>query len=346
MQNQEDDVLFKTYKNAGIITLNRPKALNALNLSIVNKLLRQLQDWENTKTAVIIKGAGDKAFCAGGDLKENKFETLRFISTEYNVNYLIGHYKIPYIAFMNGITMGGGMGLSVHGRYRIATEKTVIAMPETKIGLFPDVGGTYFLSRLNGNLGIYLGLTSERLKGGDVLKAGIATHYVNSSRLSDLEEKLSGCTNTDEISRVLDEFNERTGEFSLTPYLQHIDYCFAADTIEEIIERLKTVNNEWSIKTLQVLHKMCPASLKITLLALRRGAKLNLGECLRMEYRMTSRASTTYDLREGIRALLIDKDNNPKWNPRTISEVTGDYVESFFEILPEQKELVFFKSKL
>lgn len=157
----EPDVIFETLNNAGIITLNRPKALNSLNTSMVTKLLPQLQEMESSKKLVIIKGAGDKAFCAGGDVKAaiDKVEGPIFFHTEYNVNYLIGKYKIPYIAFINGITMGGGLGLSVHGRYRVATEKTMIAMPETKIGLFPDVGGSYFLPRLQVNLGLYLGLT-------------------------------------------------------------------------------------------------------------------------------------------------------------------------------------------
>lgn len=163
MSNQEPDVLFETVNNAGVITLNRPKALNSLNTSMVEKLLPQLREWQNTKNLVIIKGAGDKAFCAGGDVKQaiDLIEGPKFFRTEYNVNYLIGKYKIPYIAFINGITMGGGLGLSVHGRYRVATEKTTIAMPETKIGLFPDVGGSYFLPRLQVNLGLYLGLTGE-----------------------------------------------------------------------------------------------------------------------------------------------------------------------------------------
>lgn len=163
MSSQESDVLFETLNNAGVITLNRPKALNSLNTSMVSKLLPKLQEWESQKSLVIVKGAGDKAFCAGGDVKAaiDKVEGPIFFRTEYKVNNIIGHYKIPYIAIINGITMGGGLGISVHGRYRVATEKTVIAMPETKIGLFPDVGGSYFLPRLQVNLGLYLGLTGK-----------------------------------------------------------------------------------------------------------------------------------------------------------------------------------------
>lgn len=163
MSSEESDVIFETLNNAGIITLNRPKTLNSLNYSMVSKLLPKLQEYEKSKHLVIIKGAGEKAFCAGGDIKAaiDKVEGPKFFFTEYNVNYLIGKYKIPYIAFIDGITMGGGLGLSVHGRYRVATEKTMIAMPETKIGLFPDVGGSYFLPRLQVNLGLYLGLTGK-----------------------------------------------------------------------------------------------------------------------------------------------------------------------------------------
>jgi hypothetical protein len=163
MCSQEPDVLFETLNNAGVVTLNRPKALNSLNSSMVSKMLPKLLEWEKQKSLVIVKGAGDKAFCAGGDVKAaiDQVEGPKFFGTEYNVNYLIGNYKIPYIAIINGITMGGGLGLSVHGRYRVATEKTLIAMPETKIGLFPDVGGSYFLPRLQVNLGLYLGLTGK-----------------------------------------------------------------------------------------------------------------------------------------------------------------------------------------
>ncbi|XP_049869780.1 3-hydroxyisobutyryl-CoA hydrolase, mitochondrial-like [Pectinophora gossypiella] len=348
MSSQEPDVIFETLNNAGVVVLNRPKALNSLNTSMVSKLLPQLQEWEKNKTLVIIKGAGDKAFCAGGDVKVaiDKVEGPKFFYTEYNVNYLIGKYKIPYVAIINGITMGGGMGLSVHGRYRVATEKTMIAMPETKIGLFPDVGGSYFLPRLQVNIGLYLGLTGDRLKGKDVVKAGIATHFVSSKRLYELEQLLSRCQNENEVNSLLNKFNEPAEEISLAANIKHINYCFAASTIEEIIERLEKVNNDWSQKTLQTLSQMCPGSLKITLRALQRGAQLDLGQCLQMEYRVACRSTENHDFPEGVRALLIDKDNNPKWNPKTLAEVTDDYVESFFKKLPADKELKFFDSKL
>ncbi|KPJ11808.1 3-hydroxyisobutyryl-CoA hydrolase, mitochondrial [Papilio machaon] len=348
MSSQEQEVLFETLNNAGVITLNRPKALNSLNTNMVTMMLPQLQDWERSKGLVIIKGAGEKAFCAGGDVKSaiDRVEGPKFFHTEYNVNYLIGKYKIPYIAFMDGITMGGGLGVSVHGRYRIATEKTLIAMPETKIGLFPDVGGSYFLPRLQVNLGLYLGLTGDRLKAKDVVKSGIATHFVPSRRLFELEKLLSRCNNDSEIRNLLNKFNEPPEEFSLAPNIKHINYCFAASTIEEIIERLQKVQNDWSVKTLKTLSQMCPGSLKITLRALQRGAQLDLPQCLRMEYRLACRATENHDFPEGVRALLIDKDNNPQWNPKTLDEVTEDYVESYFKKLPEDRELKYFDAKL
>ncbi|KOB66192.1 3-hydroxyisobutyryl-coenzyme A hydrolase [Operophtera brumata] len=310
MSSQEADVLFETLNNVGIITLNRPKALNSLNTSMVSKILPQLQEWESNKALVIVKGAGEKAFCAGGDVKVaiDKVEGPRFFRTEYSVNQLIGRYKIPYVAFIDGITMGGGIGMSVHGRYRVATEKTVIAMPETKIGLFPDVGGSYFLPRLPVNLGLYLGLTGDRLKAKDVVKAGIATHFVSSRRLYELEKLLSRCSSEVEVDSLLNKFNEEPDEFSLAPHVQHINYCFAAPSIEEVIERLE-----------KTIHSMCPGSLKITLKALQRGAQLELAQY---------------------------KDNNPQWNPRTLADVTDEYVESYFKKLPDDKELVFPDSKL
>ncbi|CAF4816327.1 unnamed protein product [Pieris macdunnoughi] len=348
MSTQEQDVLFENLNNAGIITLNRPKALNSLNTSMVTKLLQQLRDWENNKSLVIVKGAGEKAFCAGGDVKSaiDRVEGPRFFHTEYNVNYLIGKYKIPYIAFINGVTMGGGVGVSVHGRYRVATEKTVVAMPETKIGLFPDVGASYILPRLQVNLGMYLGLTGDRLKGKDVVKAGIATHFVSSKRLYELEKLLSRCTNDNEVLSLLNKFHEPSEEFSLADNIKHINYCFAASTVEEIIERLEKVQNDWSFKIIQTLRQMCPGSLKITLRALQRGAQLELPQCLKMEYRLACRATENHDFPEGVRALLIDKDNKPKWQHSSLSDVDDDYVEDYFKKLPQDKELQFFDAKL
>lgn len=310
--SSEEDVIFQSVNDKGIIILNRPKALNALNLSMVNKLLPKLKQWEKEKSLVIIKGTGDKAFCAGGDVREVVEAGLRgerlghdFFRYEYSLNGLIGTYSKPYIALIDGIVMGGGVGLSVHGHYRVATERTLFAMPETAIGLFPDVGGSYFLPRLGGRLGCYLALTGHRLTGADVLKAGIATHYCQSTKLDDLEKALYECSNEQSIKETLRKFSTRDErEFTLAPYIEQINKCFSAPTIEGICEALEKDGSEWAQKTLKTLSRMSPTSLKVTLKELNLGAKLNLQECLQMEYRLAVNCLSNKDFYEGLLTLL------------------------------------------
>lgn len=345
----EDDVLVKEIGNAGIITLNRPKALNALNLSMVEKIYHALKKWESSKKLVFIETASEKAFCAGGDVKgiaialqenNNKLGET-FFRKEYTLNYLIGTYKLPYIAAINGVTMGGGVGLSIHGKYRIATEKTLFAMPETAIGLYPDVGGSYFLPRLEGNLGHYLGLTGDRLKGADVLYAGIATHFVPSEKLSDLRQEIL-VTNASNINNVLNKYQPEKfdHEFSLAPHMTKINKCFSGPSVEEIIRRLKEDKSEWAEKTLGMLLKASPTSLKMTLSAIQKGAKLSLDECLKMEFRLSNAVlNKDSDFYEGVRALLIDKDQKPNWKPKSLDKVTNAYINQIFAKLPEEREL-------
>lgn len=308
MSTEENDVLFEEVHDKGIITLNRPKALNSLNLSMVNKIYPKLKKWENEKKIVIIKGAGDKAFCAGGDVKAiieagfkgNTQLGKDFFKKEYKTNGLIGSYKIPYIAFIDGIVMGGGVGLSVHGQYRIATEKTLFAMPETQIGLFPDVGGSYFLPRLTGHLGWYLALSGVRLKGSDVFSAGIATHYVESKDLKNLELSLIDCTNDKDINDVLAKFMKTDiPSFSLKPILDKINKCFSPQNMEEIIATLKNDGSKWADDTLKYLNKMSPTSMKVTLKQLHIGKKLSLEECLKMEYNLAVNCLEHTDFYEG-----------------------------------------------
>lgn len=303
----ENDVLFNEIGDKGIITLNRPKALNALDTSMVNKLYPTLAKWQTQKSLVIIKGAGGKAFCAGGDVKSLALAGLKgdrsigekFFKEEYKTNGLIGNYKIPYVAFISGIVMGGGVGLSVHGKYRVATETTTFAMPETQIGLFPDVGGSYFLPRLPGKLGLYLALTGYRLKGVDVLKAGIATHFCDSKKLDEVESDLIKCADEAAIKKVLEKHNDIKGEFSLSPHLQQINRCFSGDSVEEIIARLEKDGSEWAKKTIETLNKMSPTSLKVTVKLLGLGANLNLDQCLQMEYRLAVNCLANTDFYEG-----------------------------------------------
>ncbi|XP_025828910.1 3-hydroxyisobutyryl-CoA hydrolase, mitochondrial [Agrilus planipennis] len=341
MSTSEEDVLFNVKNNKGIIILNRPKALNALNLSMVEKIHPKLLEWEKDKDFVLIKGMGDKAFCSGGDVRAVIVAGLKgdklghtFFRKEYTLNGLIGSYKIPYIALIDGIVMGGGVGLSIHGKYRVATERTIFAMPETMIGFFSDVGGSYFLPRMKGKLGWYLAITGHRLKGSDVLKAGIATHYCESTKLTDLEnDLLSNGSDEKKVENILSKFStdeKKLPEFSLNPFMDKINHCFGAPSVEEVIKRLQADGSDWAKQTLKVLSEVSPTSVKVIFKILELGATKDLKDCLEMEYQVASGCLANHDFYEGVRALLIDKDKNPKWKPKTYEEVTQEIVEKHF----------------
>ncbi|XP_051167481.1 3-hydroxyisobutyryl-CoA hydrolase, mitochondrial isoform X2 [Leptopilina boulardi] len=355
MSVEENNVILQDVGDKGLIILNRPKALNALNLSMINKIYPVLKQWESSKSLVIIKGAGEKAFCAGGDIKSlvvplrddkdgHKFGQ-EFFRREYTLNHLIGTFKKPYIALLNGITMGGGVGLSIHGKYRIATDNTLFAMPETGIGLFPDIGGSYFLPRLKGKLGFYLGLTGHRLKGIDVYLAGLATHFVPKSQLDELTETLLSPKNVN-VEEILNNYQAKNlnQEFSLESHMKEINRCFSAKTIEEIIEKLHAENSQWANSVIEILQKVSPTSLKVTKKALDNGANFDLSESLKMEYRLACAClSKEGDFYEGVRALLVDKDQKPMWNPKSINEVTDEYVNQRFAPLSDNLELTLSK---
>lgn len=307
-----DDVLFEVKNDVGIITLNRPKALNSLNLSMVMKIKPKLQEYESQVRMVIIQGNGGKAFCAGGDVKsitENGVGATSlevgtsFFKNEYSMNSIIGKYKIPYISLIDGITMGGGVGISVHGKYRVATEKTLFAMPETAIGLFCDVGGSHILSRMNNNLGVMLGLTGSRLKGSDVAKVGIATHYVHSSKIESLKTKLIEDLRDPEI--VLKENTDCLNDvqFTMEPFVEKINSIFANERVELIFDALERDNSKWAQDLLLTLKGLSPTGLKITRKEILHGKTLTLDECLIMEHRLAYRcveAKYSADFYEGI----------------------------------------------
>ncbi|XP_034127324.1 3-hydroxyisobutyryl-CoA hydrolase, mitochondrial isoform X2 [Drosophila guanche] len=345
-RQSSSSVLATESSNKGMIILNRPKALNAINLEMVRKIYKHLKKCEKSKSLLIIKGTGDKAFCAGGDVRAlveagPTDESKSFFREEYTTNALIGNYKIPYIAIIDGITMGGGVGLSVHGKYRVATDRTMFAMPETAIGLFPDVGGSYFLPRLQGKLGLYLGLTGYRLRGADAYYAGIATHYCDSSKIPELETALLNCPDADDVPELLENFHTQPEKpFSLQPVLKQINKNFAADSVEGILENLENDGSDWAKKTLATLCKMSPTSMKVTYRQLELGSQLSLTQCLIMEYRLAVRhLEDRADFKEGVRALLIDKDQQPRWQPAQLSEVTEEHVQWFFRKLPDTEEL-------
>ncbi|KAM9380392.1 3-hydroxyisobutyryl-CoA hydrolase, mitochondrial [Phaethornis superciliosus] len=343
------EVFLEKRGSAGIITLNRPKALNALNISMAQQIYSQLKTWEQDPQTflIIIKGAGEKAFCAGGDIKAiadagKAGDRLAqdFFRTEYTLNNAIGTCKKPYVALIDGITMGGGVGLSVHGHFRVATEKTLFAMPETAIGLFPDVGGGYFLPRLSGKIGCFLGLTGSRLKGRDVLKAGIATHFVESEKLPALEKDLIALQSPskENIADLLNSYHlkskvDQEKEFVLDEHMEKINSIFSANSMEEIFKKLKQDGSPFATKQLETLNKMSPTSLKITLRQLREGASMSLQEVFTMEYRLSQACMQGHDFYEGVRAVLIDKDHSPRWKPAALEEVSDEFVDNCFKPL-------------
>uniref|UniRef100_A0A2I3N3S1 3-hydroxyisobutyryl-CoA hydrolase n=1 Tax=Papio anubis TaxID=9555 RepID=A0A2I3N3S1_PAPAN len=344
-----EDVLLEKKGCAGVITLNRPKLLNTLTFNMIRQIYSQLKKWEQDPETflIIIKGAGGKAFCAGGDIRviseaEKAKQNIApvFFRVEYMLNNAIGSCQKPYVALIHGITMGGGVGLSVHGQFRVATEKCLFAMPETAIGLFPDVGGGYFLPRLQGKLGYFLALTGFRLKGRDVYRAGIATHFVDSEKLAMLEEDLLALKSPskENIASVLENYHteskiDRDKSFMLEEHMDKINSCFSANTVEEIIENLKQDGSSFALEQLKVINKMSPTSLKITLRQLMEGSSKTLQEVLTMEYRLSQACMRGHDFHEGVRAVLIDKDQSPKWKPADLKEVTDEDLNNHFKSL-------------
>lgn len=353
--NQTADklVLLDRLGDKGVITLNRPKALNAINMVMAKQLEAQLKVWDSDSQIkmVVIKSASEKSFCAGGDIKEITSRTpedgKNFFRQEYTLNNLIGSLSVPYVALIDGIVMGGGCGLSVHGNFRVVTEKALFAMPETAIGLFPDVGASNFLNKLPGSLGLYFGLTGERLRGRDLFKAGIATHFVPSDKIQALEDEILRIEKPDllKIAKVLQKYQEQweddyRKEFSLKPHIGRINSIFGqAGSVEEVISGLNKDNSEWARKHLDILDKMSPTSLKITFEQLKRGKSMTLPECLKMEYRIACRVLDGKDFYEGVRAVLVEKDNNPKWNPAKLEDVKEADIQAYFQPLTYNSEL-------
>lgn len=349
----EPEVQFTVDAGVGRILLNRPKALNALTLDKIREMTARLQAWaeDDAVHCVVIEGAGEKAFCAGGDIRrlweanrdDEDAYVRAFFGGEYQLNRLIKVYAKPFVALMDGITMGGGVGVSVHGSHRIATERTVFAMPETGIGLIPDVGGTYFLPRLPGKIGMYMGLTGARLKAADCYYAGLATHYVPTSRHDDLLQALAEAesdTKTPEemqtaVTCVLDMFHEDPGKAPLERQQAQIDRCFGGESVEEIVAALKADGSDWAVKQLEVLDSKAPTATKVAFRQLQIGAQLDFDRCMQTEFRLSTRLGHTDDFGEGVRAVIVDKDNAPQWRPATLAEVAQDTVDGFFAPLPD-----------
>nr|OQO19114.1 hypothetical protein B0A51_14634 [Rachicladosporium sp. CCFEE 5018] len=369
--DEPNDVLFNSQYGVRTITLNRPKKLNSLNGSMARKIIPRLQEWEKSQLAnvVVIKGEG-RAFCAGGDVTalaqdnqkgtEGQQASKDYFGLEYQLDHQIATYSKPYVAFIDGITMGGGVGLSVHAPFRIATENTVFAMPETTIGFFPDVGASFFLPRMDGELGMYLALTSEQLKGVNVFYAGIATHYLHSTSLPSLESRLSEIQFKDSLNLQsrLQIINSTIEEFATgLPHDQPIaapvggqiraavDYVFQpANNFDDIITALEGLEQtqsdieeirSWAKRTRETILQRSPTSARVTLRQLREGGKWSIAETFRREHLIASRFMEHADFVEGVSSLLIRKPKTtPKWSPASSAEVSEQDVDGFFDGTP------------
>ncbi|MGW4335254.1 enoyl-CoA hydratase/isomerase family protein [Rhodococcus koreensis] len=318
-----DTVRTEIRGGVGVITLDRVTALNALTTEMVEAIDAALAEWEDTGLrAVVLDSASPKAFCAGGDVRAVQENSLagdpesseRFFSTEYRLNARIAEYPVPFVSLIDGICMGGGMGLSVHGAFRVVSGNATLSMPETGIGFFPDVGASYFLSRLPGALGVYLGLTGARMSAADALYTGLATHFIDDAAITLVPAALADHPHrpVDETLRALGSPSP-VGESTLAEHRGQIDWCFSADTLAEIDERLAAAAGDWAATTRDALSRLSPQSLQITLELLTWGRQRTLRECLAAELHLTRDVIRTPDFVEGIRAALVDKDRNPTW---------------------------------
>src|SRR5437764_6763201 len=345
----EPEILFDRRGAAGLVTLNRPQALNAVTLAMVRALARQLGEWatDPAVTRVVVQAAGERAFSAGGDIRAlydlaqagRHDDALAFWREEYLLNAAIKRYPKPYVALINGIDMGGGVGVSIHGSHRVAGEEFVFAMPEVGIGFFPDVGATWFLPRMPGEIGTYCALTGERLRAGDGVATGLATHHVAAARFPELIDALCGNVPVD---ATLAAFATPVGEAPVMAKREPIDRLFRGNRAEDILARLEAEASsagpqaDWAERTAATIRTKSPLSLKIALEQMRRGVTWSFDMCMQAEFRIVSRVVRGRDFYEGIRAVIIDKDNAPRWQPATLAEVSADDLARHFAPLTEE----------
>ncbi|MEE1752969.1 enoyl-CoA hydratase/isomerase family protein [Streptomyces sp. SP18CS02] len=341
----QEEVLVRTEGRLGRLILNRPKALNALSHGMVVRIEEALTAWRDDPAVrtVVISGAGERGLCAGGDIRAIHDDARRgggasadFWRDEYRLNALIARYPKPYVALMDGIVMGGGVGVSSHGSVRIVTERSRVAMPETGIGFAPDVGGTHLLAQAPGELGTHLALTGAAVGAADALLCGLADHFVPADRLDRLVAELAHAP----VDDALPPHAGLVPPGELAAHREWIDHCYAPDTMEEIVERLVGSGVPAAKEAAVTLGAKSPTALKVTLSALRRARRLgSLERVLEQEYRVSCAALSTPDLVEGIRAQVIDKDRSPRWSPARLDEVTESDVSRYFAPLGDDREL-------
>lgn len=342
----EPEVLCRVESGVGRITLNRPKALHALTLGMCEAMIDALRAWkaDDAVRCVLIDHSGERGFCAGGDIRMlaesgagDAVEARKFFHTEYRLNHLLFVYPRPVVALMDGVTMGGGVGLSMPSGVRIGTERTTFAMPETGIGLFPDVGGGWFLPRLPGKAGLWLALTGARIKAADCCALGIATHYMPSDRAEAFKAAL--LAHPGSVAAALAAFVEDPGHAPIAAHRADIDRLFAGDGVEAILANLAVEPGEWAAGQLATLATKSPQTLKVAFRQLRAGAALDdFAANMAMEYRIGARVVRRHDFLEGVRAVIIDKDNTPRWDPPTVEAVSDAMLDDIFAPLPADEE--------
>jgi len=340
------EILTRREGGAGVISLNRPKAIHALTLGMCESMSLSLAGWaaDSEVKSVIIEHSEGRGFCSGGDinllrrsaLEDQGTEGRRFFLAEYQLNHQLFTYPKPVVAFMDGVTMGGGVGISQPAQFRVATEHTRFAMPETGIGLFPDVGGGWYLSRLEGRLGQFLALTGARLDGSECLWAGLATHYLPSEALAEAKRRIAA---GHEIGGVLGALSVKPPEPKIAAHEAQIRKHFAGDTLEQVLSSLEADDSEWAVRELATLRTKSPQACKVALRQLATSSRLvSFEQNMAMEYRIASRVLVLPDFAEGVRAVIVDKDQAPQWNPPTPEGVTDAMLDAIFAPLAPEEE--------
>jgi len=342
---REGDVVVRQERALRRITLNRPQALNAVTLDMAVTMTALLRSWASDPAvgAVLLDGAGERAFCAGGDVralydaaKSGDPLPEQFWATEYKLNVLIARYPKPVVAVMDGVVMGGGVGLSAHAAHRIVTDRSAVAMPEVGIGFFPDVGASFLLARAPGYVGSHLALTGNRIAAADAIYCGLADIHIAATRLAEIAPALADCRSADDVRARLDELSVAPAPGRLAGARPWIDSCYGANQVEDVVERLRSSATADAGAALETMRKASPTSLKITLRNLRSAAAFHrVEQCFRQDYRIALACMAGHDFIEGIRAAIVDKDRNPAWRPDRLEAVTPDIVERHFKSVGE-----------
>lgn len=360
----ENEVLFTISGRAGVITLNRPKALNTLNLSMIQMISQTLKEWafDDRIAFVVVEGTGEKSFCAGGDIRsvyqarleenltEKEQESLpekqggrgymdAIFREEYQMNYYISQFPKPYISLIHGICMGGGMGLSILGSHRIVTDSTIMSMPETAIGFFTDVGSSHFLNQLPGKVGLMMGLTGERLGVGDCLYTGLATHYVPREQWAYLRQSLLTAGSAEEAKSVIEHVSLVGIPSELSPIQEEINTLFSATTLKGVLDNLEASKHPKAYEWLKATDTKSPTSMQVIFTLLHKAQRYGVKKCLAIEFRLSQRFVRDYDFFEGIRSVLIDKDNKPQWQPARLQDVKITHMKEYFSPLKDRPEL-------